>query len=311
MFKGNRNLIVGIFVAAAIAGIAGLSMWLAGRQASEPMQKYSLLFEKDVSGLSLGGSVFYMGVNVGTVVDMVLVVDEIVRVRVDIDILESTPVDAGTTGSLNAQGITGVTIINLSSEPGIHPALQLTPGFNYPLIPIKQTGLGALLAEAPDLVKKISGLLDQANLLLGEENRASIGQTLVNIETITGSLAENRDALANLPGELNKTLEDVRATIGQARQILEDSGPDMTAAMENVNKATERLVSLSARIDDWLAANEAEMQHFIENGLGQAPDLISDARSMMRQLEKLLRQLQDDPSQLIHRPTEESLEVNP
>ena len=66
-----------------------------------------------------------------------------------------------------------------------------------------------------------------------------------------------------------------------------------------------------SRIDTWLATNEPEMQHFIENGLGQAPELISDARGMIRQLEKLLRELQDDPSQLIHRSDEQSLEVDP
>ena len=311
MFKGNRNLIVGIFVASAVIGIAVLAMWLAGRQASEPMARYSLLFENDVSGLSLGGTVFYMGVNVGKVVDTVLVLDETVLVRVDIDVLKTTPIDSGTSGSLAAQGITGVTVINLSGEPGKHENLSLTPGFEFPLIPIRQTGLGALLADAPEMMKKVSGLLDQANELLGESNRASISRTLANIETITAGLAESSETLASLPGELKNTLGDVRATVQGLQQMVDEASPDVIAAMDNVNRATERLALLTARVEEWLTVNDAEMQHFIENGLGQAPDLISDARSMMRQLEKLIRQLQDDPSQLIHRPSEESLEVNP
>ena len=311
MFKGNRNLIVGAFVATAIIGVGGLAMWLAGRQSTEPVTHYSLLFENDISGLSLGGSVFYMGVNVGEVIETVLVVDDTVRVRVDVEVLESTPIDTGTTASLDAQGITGITVINLSGSSRTNKQLPATPGFEYPLIPVKQTGLGALLEAAPKLLNRVSELLDRANEMLGEENRASLNQTLANIESITSTLADNEETLTHLPGELSETLKEVRATVDQFKQIADQSGPEFTAAVGNVNTATERLASLTTRVDAWMADNEEEMQYFIEGGLGQAPDLIADARAMMRQLEKLLRQLQDNPSQLIHRPVEESLEVSP
>ena len=311
MFKGNRNLIVGAFVAVAIVGVGGLAMWLAGRQSTEPVARYSLLFENDISGLSLGGSVFYMGVNVGEVTETVLVVDEKVRVRVDIEVLKSTPIDSGTTASLDAQGITGITVINLSGNAGSKSKLSMTPGFEYPLIPIKQTGLGALLEAAPKLLNRISTLLDQANEILGEENRASLNRTLSNIESLTSTFAENEETLTSLPGELTDTLREVRVTVDQFQKIADQSGPEFIAAVSNVNRATERLASLTMRVDNWMGDNEEQMQHFIENGLGQTPDLIADARAMMRQLEKLLRQLQDNPSQLIHRPIEESLEVSP
>jgi len=58
MFKGNRNLAVGVFFSVALAGVAGFGMWLAGTKGNEPMARYSLLFERDVSGLSLGGPVY-------------------------------------------------------------------------------------------------------------------------------------------------------------------------------------------------------------------------------------------------------------
>ncbi len=311
MFKSNRNLVVGVFVTVSLLGIAGFTLWLAGKQGSEPIEHYSVLFEKDVSGLSLGGAVYYMGVNVGSVTNMVVVTGEIIRVRVDLRVLKSTPVDEGTTASLKAQGITGVTIINLSSSPGIHGPVKPKPGFIYPLIPIRQTGLSALLAEAPDMMRKISGLLDQANALLGEENRASIANTLSHIESLTGSLAQQKEGFASLPGEISDTLSDVRSAVSNLNGVIDEASPALVAAMENVNQATERLAALSARFDGWMADNEAEVQHFIENGLGQVPELISDARNMIRQLEKLLRELQDDPSQLIRSSTEETLEVNP
>ena len=52
-------------------------------------------------------------------------------------------------------------------------------------------------------------------------------------------------------------------------------------------------------------------QHFIDNGLGQVPELIYDLRSTLRDVQKLLHQLKEDPSQLIHRPPDDALEVKP
>jgi hypothetical protein len=39
--------------------------------------------------------------------------------------------------------------------------------------------------------------------------------------------------------------------------------------------------------------------------------MIHELRGSLRELQKLLRQLQQDPSQLIHRPPNDALEVNP
>jgi phospholipid/cholesterol/gamma-HCH transport system substrate-binding protein len=144
MFKGNVNLAVGLFLSVALAGVAGFAMWLAGTKGNQPMEHYSMLFEKDVSGLSLGGPVYFLGVNVGSVTAMELVPGPHIKVRVDIEVLETTPVDSGSWASLNAQGITGVTVINIVGEPGEYGPIQKTEGFDYPLIPIRQTGLSAL-----------------------------------------------------------------------------------------------------------------------------------------------------------------------
>ena len=103
MFKGNPNLAVGVFVSAALAILAVFAIWLAGTKGNEPMQSYSLLFERDVSGLSLGGPVYFMGVSVGRVSGMELLPGDPVRVRVDIAVRANTPVDRCTFARLVSQ----------------------------------------------------------------------------------------------------------------------------------------------------------------------------------------------------------------
>ena len=128
----NKNFAVGLFVATALAAFVTATIWLTGKQGSEPTVSYSIFFEKDVGGLMLGGPVFYLGVEVGTVTAMNIIPGNPMRVRVDTRVVKSAPIDSGTYASLAFQGITGVAVIKLYAEPGVHELLVMD-----------QTGLSA------------------------------------------------------------------------------------------------------------------------------------------------------------------------
>ena len=76
----NKNLVVGLFVALALAAFVFATLWLTGRQGSEPTVNYSMFFARDVGGLMLGGPVFYLGVEVGTVTAMEIIPGDPMRV---------------------------------------------------------------------------------------------------------------------------------------------------------------------------------------------------------------------------------------
>jgi phospholipid/cholesterol/gamma-HCH transport system substrate-binding protein len=311
MFKGNKNLIVGLFVSLAVAALVAFSLWLSGRTTGEALVRYSMLFEKDVSGLVIGGPVKYMGVNIGSVMRMQLEHRDEIMVRVDIEVVESAPINSGTYAGLAFQGITGAAVINLARDAGSHPPIEPTPGFEYPLIPVRAIGMAALLADAPQITAKLGDLLDQANMLLGEDNRAALNGALKNVESLTQSLAANEDAIAALPGDLHETLGEIRGTVGHLQGILGKVQPDIVATLENFNNASQNLAALTHRFDQWMANHEADMEHLIDDGLADAPALIADARRTLREMEKLMKNIQDDPSQLIHRSDEESLHIDP
>jgi phospholipid/cholesterol/gamma-HCH transport system substrate-binding protein len=311
MFKGNKNFVVGLFVSIALASFIGFVLWLTGRSGVEEMTRYSMMFERDVSGLAVGGPVKYMGVSIGSVIQMEIIGEGNIRVRVDIEVLEETPINSGTFASLAFQGITGVAVINLGSEAGTHEPLGLTPGVDYPVIPVRDVGFAALLSSAPKIMDQLDQLLNQANLLLGESNRESIARSLGNVETLTESLAGNREMIATLPADINRTLTDVQALIGQVQELVTQLSPDITSTLGNLNDSSESLSSLTSNLDSWLIDNEANLNRFVDDGLGQVPALVGAARQTLRELEKLLAELQEDLSQLIHRPREDSLEIEP
>ncbi len=341
MFKGDKNFLVGLFVSIAIAVLVAFVVWLTGRTGNQEMERYSLMFQKDVSGLAVGGPVKYMGMNIGKVVRMDLVREETsreetirkatsceetipedtvreetireetIKVQVDIEILASTPVDCGTWASLALQGITGVAVVNLATEPGEHRELEAPPGKEFPVIPVRVVGFSALMSSAPEIMAKLNRLLSHAEQILGEDNQATISSTLNHIDTLTGSLAKEHETIAAIPANLNQTITDIRITVTQLRETIGELKPNIGATAENLKVTSGNLVSLTDRMDTLLREHEDDLGRFMEDGLGEAPALMAETRTTLRDLEKLVQELQDDPSQLIYRAADSSLEIEP
>ena len=285
MFKGDRNFSVGLFVMAAIAAFVLFVAWLTGRSGDEEMARYSLRFDRDVSGLAVGGPVKFMGMNVGSVIHMDLEQNNGVRVRVDIEILAETPVNRGTYASLALQGITGVAVVNLASETGVHDPLAQAPRGQYPEIPVRNVGFIA--------------------------NRNRVSGALQNVEQLTSSLAGSSATLAALPQDLRTTLAEIQGTVGELRATISEVQPGLTETIANINRSSASLANLTERFDKVLRENEDEMERFLQDGLGEAPALLRQSRLALRDLQKLVAELQDDPSLLIHRPPTDALEIDP
>jgi len=309
MFKGDRNFAVGLFVSVAIVALVAFIIWLTGRTGSEDLSRYSLLFHRDVSGLAVGGPVKYMGVDVGSVVRMQLEQNDGMRVRVDVDILSSTPVDQGTYASIALQGITGVAVVNLASEPGRHAPLEKLPGQKYPVIPVKDVGFAALLSSAPEIMNKLDRLLGLAGEMLNDENRAAVSASLQHVEELTGALAENRGTLAALPGELGTTLSEIQSTVADLRALLVQAQPAVQATLDNLNQGSTNLAALTERVDKMLSRHDADVQHFMQDGLGQVPELVGEMRQTLRDMDKLVTELRRDPAQLISSPAPEGVKI--
>ncbi len=306
---GHKNFAVGVFVTVALFAFVATSLWLTGRQGSEPTIDYSMFFAKDVSGLMLGGPVYYLGVEVGTVTAMTIIAGDPVQVRVDIEVLESTPVDTGTFGSLALQGITGVAIINLSADPGVHEPLHRPGDQSNAIIGVRDAGFSALLSKAPHIVDKLDSALERINLLLGEDNRAIVGSILEDIATISGSLAARQESIGEVPVMINETLQEMSAALVKVQSMAGAAEPELLSTLENINQAAEKLATIAGRMEGWANNNDLEMNAFMGDGLGQVPDLVADVRNTFRELEKLVRDLRADPSSVIYKPAENTVEV--
>ncbi len=301
----NRNFIVGVFVSVSLAVILIMTLWLSGGRGAKERASYSMFFSRDVGGLMLGGPVFYLGVEVGNVSRMQIIPGDPMRVRVDIEVLESTPIDTGTHASLLYRGITGVTVINLAGDRGMNLPLKRPPDQQFPVIEVRDSGLAAMLADAPSVIHKLDQLLSSANELFGEDNRAAVAETLDNLSRVSGALAGRERDFAELPTVIRDTLLEVQTGVSELLATVETLRPGLDQTVDHLAQATGKLSDAATRLDKWMANSDGEMQEFMGDGLGQVPALISETRETLREIEKLVRSLREDPSRLIYRPSTE------
>lgn len=306
---GNKNFAVGLFAAAALAAFVFATIWLTGNRGTQPMVQYSMYFETDVSGLMVGGPVFYLGVEVGTVRAMTIIPGDPMRIRVDTEVLRTAPINRGTYASLALQGITGVAVIRLNAETGVHEPLVVTNDEANLVIAVRDTGFSALLSKAPGIIDKLDNVLVQINQILGEENRKSVAKMLADLAAVSGALASRQEAIAEIPTTLNNAMTELHAGLITIKSMAGEFEPELMAAMTNISRLTEDLAKVSARMDEWTAVNDGDMNAFMEDGLGQVPALVSDARSTLREIEKLVKQLREDPSALIYQPRQDAVDV--
>ncbi len=309
MYGRNSYLIVGVFISVGLVTMVAMILFFAGGRATEPTVRYTVLFERDISGLTLGAPTRYLGVEVGQVIAMNLVTHNGTKVRVDLEVSQSTPVTTASYASLAFQGVTGVAFISLASDQDTRAMPVVSGDSEYPIIPARNVGLAALLSDGPEITHKINELLDKANQLLDQENRDSLGRSLASIDKLTQSLAAQEETIGALPQQLQSVLEKIGTTVSELQATLDQAGPDLVATMQALNQTSDNLANISARMDDWLTDHDRDVQQFIDGGLGKMPALIADTRNTMRELEKLLNELRENPSQLVYKPQSEAVIV--
>jgi phospholipid/cholesterol/gamma-HCH transport system substrate-binding protein len=309
MYERTNYLAVGIFILLGTIVLLAVGFWVGGVGQTVPTSQYTIIFERDVNGLSEGSPVRYMGVDVGQVTTIQLFHAERTAIEVRIEVASSTPVDSGTYASLGYQGITGVAFINLAADSGQHEQLVVIAGQAYPLIRTRDVGIAALLNSGPEVLARFNNVLDDAGLLLGEENRDSATHILENLEQFTNALAEQRSALADVPVRMNESLDKLQDTLDLVAELAATAKPDLLASLQNLRQTSDSLANASERVEHWLVDNDAAIDSFLTDGAGETAALVTDTRAAMRELQKLGADLRTNPSRIVHKPKLEPVAV--
>jgi phospholipid/cholesterol/gamma-HCH transport system substrate-binding protein len=233
--KVNYTLI-GVIVLFSLILIMGFIYWMLKPTQDDQVKKYFIYFNESVLGLNIDAPVKYRGISVGKVTKLRINPNNSEQVEVTVTILSSTPIKVDTVAKLTAQGITGLSYINLSMGGHKSPILTKTDE-KYPVISTVPSFFEDLEKSFGSVSTKLSTTLTKTEELLSDKNQEQI--TLLLVST------------ANFMQRLEKLLDD--KTI-----------KSMQNTVYNLESSTNKFDKILPKIDSFIDKS-VEWEHNISN----------------------------------------------
>ncbi len=286
-------VLIGAFTLITAVFLLAFGLWAAKYTSDKDWRYYNVIFDEAVTGLTEGGSVQYNGISVGSVDKLSLAPDDPRKVVAHVKLRATTPVKVDTRAKLSFTGLTGTAFIQLTG--GTPNAKSLVPD-NSDTVPTILTEASALQNIA-ETANKLVARLDK---VLSDENITNITQTLDNIESATGALADQREDLGALivnarvaSEKLSTTLDTTNTAISDIDRELVQKLPQLIAKLDST---LNRLDSAAGNADRLLSENRGAINNFTHDGLSQLGPTMEELRALVRDLHKISARFEDNPA---------------
>jgi len=242
----KRNaFLIGVFVVAALLIVIASVFWLSGSNLFRQQQQALVLYEDNVSGLSVGAPVTFRGVSIGQVQEIGIRVDpQSLRTTVPVLLrLEASGLTLGGSGQrldlealvqrglrarLVSQSIvTGQKAVELDFLPNT-PA-KLHGSTRYPEIPALQDRFGPL-------IEQVAGLPLRDTV---EDIRGAVQELRSTLQAVEKTLSGAQTVLTGSAAELQKTGEASRQTLLAATEAIRQVQTGSQTALASVVRLAE------------------------------------------------------------------------
>ena len=289
-------VLIGAFTLVVSIALLLFGLWAAKYSSERSWQRYMIVFDEAVTGLSVGSPVQYNGISVGSIEKLSLDPQDPRRVVAIIRADASTPIKTDTRAKLAITSLTGPAIIQLS---GGTPGAPMLTAVDQREPPVIQTSPSAL-QNITDTANRIVERLDQ---VLSDENVARVGTTLENIEKISGSLAnqdQGMEALLVSARDAARSLDaTLKTTNGTMQRLDRNLVRELPGIMEKLDSTLARLDSAAGNADAILGENRAAINSFANEGLGQLGPTLTELRGLIRDLRQISDRLENNPTRYL------------
>lgn len=292
MVTRKQKVRLAIFLILMFGVVIALLFLIFGRGVVEKKVTYHIRFEETtVSGLSIGSSVTYQGINVGNVENIYIDPEDVRDIMVTIKVNKEIPVRKNTKALLLPAGITGVMKLELAGGAGDSPRLE--PGST---IRASRSTIDMVTASAERILEEFENLLTNITALVSEENQKTVTSLLNNINSIVGS---NEASIGRVIGNTEEMTEELLVSLEQVNTLLTEVGEEVDAAeigklSAGLQKTLEKTNEIIAQTNETVAAmdmlimnNQREIQAII-NSLRRTADNLYDFSLLIRDNPSLL-----------------------
>ena len=304
--------LVGFLVLTGLTLMIGFTYWMLRPSSKDDIKKYTIYFDESVLGLNVDAPVKYRGISVGKVDKLEINPKNVDQVEVTISVVKTTPVKVTTVAKLTAQGITGLTYINLTKGQHLAKDLVCEKGEKYPIIKTEASFFKNFENSLSDVSSQLTSTLGRTEELLGTDNQEKMAELLKH----SASLMTKMDLILNdeTIGHIQSTAKNIDAFTIKLNYIM----PDVHLFLENSSKwEKETSTSIESIMVSYLGLNKS--MNGISSAMNQgekdfaqlnndiAPNLnatLLDMQELMIKIDEFLEGYRDSPSDILFKSEE-------
>jgi len=289
----------GLFTLLLVSALIAAVVWLRGE--SIVQDAYVLYTRGSVSGLNIQAPVRFRGVEVGKVQSIRFDSDDPRVILVDIAIASGTPLTRSVYGQLAAQGVTGLSYVQLSDD-GTNPHLRDPSDPAQSRIELRPSFFERISESGEQLVVRIAAVSQQLEQWLSDDNRRAAMQTLAALETaaqqvaaLSQSAQPGVKSVPQLAKQAGETLKRADAALIELRELAVVLGK-RSEAIERVAASAERI---GTAVEEVSAAGVGLSSAASRDTIPRLNTLLDEIARSSRSLERLLEDLSANPSSIV------------
>jgi phospholipid/cholesterol/gamma-HCH transport system substrate-binding protein len=284
-------VLIGIFTLAVVIGAFAFVWWLERVGDGGGRSSYEIVFDSSVSGLRPGAPVHFNGIRVGEVGGLRLDRSDPRKVVVTVSVNSSVPVRSDTRASLEYQGLTGIASVAMTGgRPDAPPLIAQAGG--VPRMMAEGGQMADLMSGAKQIMGRVDSIAMRIDRLLGD-NEARLDQAIKDIAEFTSVLSERSgdvDTLLSNAGQLAQKLNNMADKFDGVLEAVRGftGDKDNQGFMANASAAAKAVRELAENLNKTTPGTLREYQ-----------GLAVDARRMVAEIERVVRNLERNPTQFL------------
>jgi phospholipid/cholesterol/gamma-HCH transport system substrate-binding protein len=291
----SNNVLIGFSTLIVLVMIFAFTLWISRVQLDRQYAYYKIVFSGSVSGLSKSGPVQFNGLPVGRVIDLALAERDPTKVIAIIQVDARTPVKKDSIAQLEASGITGLAVVQLTGGSSGSPLLADSSSATYPVIRGAPSTLQELAKAAPETLQNANRLIEDLGKVV-RANQESIASTLQNIDKLSSALAGSSNDMRQAIKDISEASRNLKDLSRSADGLVQN---DAKAFINDARQTSASYRELADSLDRMVKTNGPAIDRLANNGLDQLPQLIREMRGLVSSLDRVVSRAQDDPARFL------------
>jgi len=302
--KANYVL-VGVFTLLILILAFILVYYIARLGEARDMQPLDVRIPGSVTGLGESSQVFFNGIRVGQVRQLVLDETNPNMVIAKTEINGTTPITRSTEATLGFQGLTGIAFIELKGGSLHEPNLlqEAEKSDSVARIDADPSTFNNLLATAQDIFAHTNSTLTELEGLI-KDIRLPLTETVKNSQEFTDILHMKKDDINKVIADtgsmierLDKASENINAIVAKLDTMLSSDNHD--SVIMQVRKTLVSIQQAADTLNAHIGPIASNLRQFSGKGLRSVEAFASDSRKSIQRMERVLTDIEQNPQRII------------